>query len=644
MFLGLALCGIGLLTGCSKDGAEVEIGPTGSDGGATTADGGATMATDGGATDGGATTATDGGGACETPWFRDGDGDGYGDPADGVTGCEAPEGYVARDGDCDDGRAEVHPEAAETCETPFDDDCDGQENEQDAAACASLWADLDLDGYGAGDAQCWCAAVDGRVALDGDCDDGDPRINPGAEDVADDGLDNDCNGLVGRWSGEASPSSAAGVWDGPGRSNLGMALAFVGDLDGDGLDDHALGDPRWDYMGFRDGGVAVVLGSGEGEREMAEEADALLVSTTRYEAGFGSSVVGLPDVDGDGFAELAVGAPSERSSAVGGTVYIYKGPLSGLYETADADIALPADGTDVDAGVSLAVLSDATGDGVADLLVGVPGADSTRGDDVGGAWLIAGPMTADADLQELTVTEIVGVARNDEAGRAVASAGDVDGDGLADMLIGAPECNRPGTAAGAAYLVLGGSTGSVRLADADWIVEAGGMAYSLGYALAGVGDLDGDGNMDVAIGAPTESTHESYAGAVFIFHSPRSGTFSTSSADAVVVGSRRSDCAGRSIAAAGDQDGDGKADLFIGAPDCSSGSARQGRLALIHGPVTSGTLDDVGSWHLLGTEGGLGGAVAGGGDSNGDGIPDMIVSASEFDGSGRVYLFQGTSF
>ena len=147
-------------------------------------------------------------------YYLDLDGDGYGDSEDSLTVCAAPIGYIEDGLDCDDSRADVNPDAIETCTTPYDDNCDGTANPLDAEACTEFYADIDEDGFGdEDDSRCYCEPNDvWTTSDDSDCDDENASINPGAEEVCD-GIDQNCNDAI----------------------DDGALIAFYIDSDGDGF-------------------------------------------------------------------------------------------------------------------------------------------------------------------------------------------------------------------------------------------------------------------------------------------------------------------------------------------------------------------------------------------------------------------------
>ena len=148
-----------------------------------------------------------------TGMYADADGDGFGDPNDPVASCTEAPGVVGNDTDCDDSLGSTHPGAAEVCDG-VDNDCDGQVDE--GATDGTLWfEDHDDDGFGAGDGLSSCSPLDGRTSVDGDCDDDDPTVFPGAEEVCD-LADNDCNDLVDDGATDAAAWYADDDGDGYG--------------------------------------------------------------------------------------------------------------------------------------------------------------------------------------------------------------------------------------------------------------------------------------------------------------------------------------------------------------------------------------------------------------------------------------------
>ncbi|MFT4626387.1 MAG: hypothetical protein ACI8PZ_005064 [Myxococcota bacterium] len=133
-------------------------------------------------------------GIVDVPWFADDDDDGFGDPADSVRDCAAPDGYVVNSRDCDDTRADIHPGADEWC-NDLDDDCDGviDDNALDAD---EVWPDNDDDGFGRPVGSIFACGIPlGYADNPDDCDDLDPGVNPDAEEIPYDGIDQDCDGL-----------------------------------------------------------------------------------------------------------------------------------------------------------------------------------------------------------------------------------------------------------------------------------------------------------------------------------------------------------------------------------------------------------------------------------------------------------------
>jgi hypothetical protein len=133
----------------------------------------------------------------ETLWYADNDGDGFGDINSPLSACDMPLGYVVDDQDCNDAEPTANPDGVETCETSFDDDCNGETNEPEVEGCTPYFIDMDGDGYGIPSYLCICEPKENYTALEGtDCNDGNNAISPAGLETLDDTDDSDCDGDI----------------------------------------------------------------------------------------------------------------------------------------------------------------------------------------------------------------------------------------------------------------------------------------------------------------------------------------------------------------------------------------------------------------------------------------------------------------
>jgi hypothetical protein len=571
-------------------------------------------------------------------WAVDLDGDGWGDSA-AVVACTAPEGFGAP-GDCDDGDGAVSPSADELCDG-VDQDCDGDIDE--SAWDAPTWA-LDLDGDGFGD-PAWavtrCDGPSGYVPDAQDCDDGDPAVNPLGVEVCGDGLDSDCDGRAGPSCGPGGDGqlaeAEARLLGASAGDAAGYAVSFAGDLDGDGLQELLIGAPSVTVSTRGDGAAYLLSGAGLGGDLSLADADATLIGEGRNAAA-GTALTAAGDWDGDGTLDVWVGASTDgRGGPSAGAVSLVSGASRGAVDLGDAPFTLLGDEQEAYLGGALTRL-DLNGDGAWDLGAGAIG-DDRGGDGAGAVFLVLGAAsggpsgTLSADEADLT---LIGESAEDRAGAALTDAGDVDGDGVDDLLVGAWGNDTAGLNAGAAYLLLGANAGvgTLDLSASDAIFLGEAVEDYAGFAVAGGGDSDGDGYADLLIGARSSDRGGLDAGATYWLRGPKTGTSSLYAADAILIGEAAQDYAGYSLGA-GDINGDGLTDAIVGAHYNDRGGSAAGAVFVftdIRAGVIS-TADAEASYAGAAARDNLGAAL-GVGDWDGDGADDLLLAAPGHDGGG----------
>lgn len=406
---------------------------------------------------------------------------------------------------------------------------------------------------------------------------------------------------------------------------FGASVDGIPDVDGDGVDDVIVGAPEEDGGGVGDAGRVYIFSGATGLLIRAHSSP-----NDTVEGGYGQTVAGIDDLNGDGRGDYAVGAPGENSG--GGRVYVYSGLNGTLIRTTTS----PNNENSGEFGYIVTAIPDFTGDGRGDYGVGAPGENGDRGR----FYAFSGNTGNLFHTQNSPNAELSG-----RFGESASGIPDVNNDDRGDYIVGAPQEDPGGlpSDAGKAY-VFNGVGGALLHSLSSPNPESGGR---FGKSVGGAPDVGGNGFGDVIVGAPNEEvevggTIYSSGGRAYLF----SGTSGNLAHAYQAPDDQLNDenLFGWSVDGMPDRNGDGLGELIIGAPGWPGYYAY-----VVKGTGDYGILQTFNTPDDLGANQFFGGAVAGVGDANGDGLGDWIVGGRGSDDfpegpseSGRAYLQRTT--
>jgi len=467
-----------------------------------------------------------------------------------------------------------------------------------------------------------------RVALAGDVNgDGYSDVLVSSNLRTSNGTERD--GKVSLYTGSASGLATQSGWSTESNQDnafYGHSVASAGDVNADGYSDVIVGAYLYDNGQTDEGRVYIYHGSSTGLNPTANTVS----ESNSANAQFGYSVSSAGDVNGDGFSDILVGGPEWAGV---GRVYVFHGSLSGIATIWNN--SLNADATGDKFGSSVSTAGDVNGDGYSDVIVGAEGHSNGQSQE-GKAKIFYGASTG---LNTIEAWSTEGTQVNARLGHSVGSAGDVNGDGYSDVIIGAWTYDAGQNDEGAVWVYYGSISGI----SGSAFLERNIAGAAFGASVASAGDVNGDGYGDVIIGASSYSNPEFLEGAAFIYNGSAAGLIATPSWQ--IEGNQTMTNLGLSVSTAGDVNGDGYSDVIVGAFNFENGQTDEGRIQVHHGSQTG--VSTTANWTIESNtaNANLGVSVASAGDVNGDGYSDVIAGAFRFSNGntqeGKAFVYYG---
>ncbi|WP_026632871.1 FG-GAP-like repeat-containing protein [Dyadobacter alkalitolerans] len=411
----------------------------------------------------------------------------------------------------------------------------------------------------------------------------------------------------------AFESNQAGAW-------MGYAVSSAGDINGDGYSDLLVGAPMFDKGHTNEGVVFIYHGSASGP--VANPA--LILEGNQNEAQYGYSVSTAGDVNKDGYSDIVIGARYyDKGQTNEGAAFVYHGSANGIVVNATV---LQSNQADASFGKSVLLAGDVNADGYSDLLIGAPLFENGGQADEGAAFIFQGSANG---INPIAAMTLEGNQASGQFGHATAGAGDINGDGYSDIVIGSYAFDKGHTNEGIALIYHGSALGISN--NANTILEGNQTNAQFGISVSGAGDINGDGYSDLVVGASAYDKNFGDEGAAFIYKGSANGVIIAPAS--IIYSNQGAAQLGAAVTNAGDVNGDGFSDLLLTAPRYDKGQTNEGAVFLHLGSQTGIQNTPFSTFEGDQAEAFLGSAtgVASAGDVNGDGYSDIVIGAYSFD-------------
>lgn len=425
--------------------------------------------------------------------------------------------------------------------------------------------------------------------------------------------------------------AAQQVLDGEQENSLsGLSSSAAGDINNDGFSDVLVAAPYFSGAYKREGKVALYLGSAQG----VSSTPSWTIVGAKEDAQLGISLSSAGDVNNDGFDDVVIGMPNGGPNFEGEAL-LFLGSAAGLPQT-PSWIARGATGLER-LGSSVSQAGDVNKDGFADVIVGAPGFSNGQLAE-GRALVFLGSSTG---LRTQPAWSHEGDVASSLTGASVSAAGDVNGDGFTDVVVGAPQHTILHSSEGRVSVFLGGVSGLG--SQAAWTLAGGQNWGQLGFSVATAGDIDRDGFDELLVGHPGYGAIRANAGRVLLFKGSASGLGTTPSW--TFLGGISEAQLGATVASAGDLNNDGFSDVILGIRGYVSRGIRTGAAFVFLG--SGAGLPSMADWTFSGLTGpgAFGASASSCGDINGDGLSDLVIgdpyATSGSSANGAAYVFLG---